>query len=195
MTANVTSLSLLQRLRNSPDEEAWTRFLGIYQPLLQKWLKAQAQSQADIDDIAQDVLLTVFRKLNEFEHNGQAGAFRAWLRITTINRLRLLWREKRPALESDHQVFFGKLDLLADPHSDLSQSWDQEHDTHVAAQLLLEMEKEFAPATWQAFRRQVVDGVSAATTAHEMGLSVNAVLIAKSRIMKRLRQLSMGLLD
>jgi RNA polymerase sigma factor (sigma-70 family) len=148
-----------------------------------------------MEDIVQDVLLTVFRKLAEFEHNHQIGAFRAWLRITAINRLRLLWREKRPALESDHEVFFGKLDLLADPHSDLSQRWDQEHDTHVAGQLLLQLEQEFAPATWHAFRRQVVEGASARETAQEMGLSVNAVLIAKSRIMKRLRQLSLGLLD
>lgn len=195
MPADATSLSLLERLRHSPNEEAWQRFAGIYQPLLQKWLKAHAQSQADIDDVVQDVLLTVFRKLPEFEHNRQTGAFRAWLRITTINRLRLLWREKRPDLESDHQVFFGKLDLLADPHSDLSQHWDQEHDTHVATQLLLQLEHEFASTTWQAFRRQVVEGATARETAQEMGLSVNAVLIAKSRVMKRLRQLSLGLLD
>ncbi|MFT3878667.1 MAG: RNA polymerase sigma factor [Gemmatales bacterium] len=195
MPANATSLSLLERLRHSPDEAAWQRFTDIYEPLLKKWLKAQAQSQADIDDIVQDVLLTVFRKLHEFEHNHQAGAFRAWLRITAINRLRLLWREKRPSLESDHQVFFGKLDLLADPHSELSHRWDQEHDAHVAEQLLAQMEQEFAPATWQAFRRQVVDGRPAKETAQEMGLSINAVLIAKSRIMKRLRQLSLGMLD
>ncbi|HQR06617.1 MAG TPA: RNA polymerase sigma factor [Gemmatales bacterium] len=195
MPANATPLSLLERLRHTPDEEAWQRFAGIYEPLLKKWLKAHAHSQGDTDDIVQDVLLTVFRKLGEFEHNGQTGAFRAWLRITAINRLRLLWREKRPALESDHQVFFGKLDLLADPHSDLSQRWDQEHDAHVAGQLLFQMEQEFAPATWHAFRRQVVEGASAKETSQEMGLSVNAVLIAKSRIMKRLRQLSLGLLE
>lgn len=195
MPANATSLSLLERLRHSPDEEAWQRFAGIYQPLLEKWLRAYAQSQADIDDIVQDVLLTVFRKLGEFEHNQQTGAFRAWLRTTAVNRLRLMWRQKRPALESDYQVFFGKLDLLADPCSELSRRWDQEHDTHVAGQLLLQLEQEFTSATWQAFRRQVVEGTSASKTAQEMGLSVNAVLIAKSRIMKRLRQLSTGLLD
>lgn len=195
MPANTTSFSLLERLRHSPDEEAWQRFAGIYEPLLQKWLKVHAQSQADIDDIVQDVLLTVFRKLKEFEHNGQAGAFRAWLRITATNRLRLLWREKRPSLESDHQVFFGTLDLLADPQSELSRRWDQEHDAHVSAQLLVQMEKEFAPATWLAFRRQVVEGVPAKATAQQMGLSINAVLIAKSRVLKRLRQLSQGMLE
>lgn len=195
MPANATSLSLLERLQHSPDEEAWQRFTMIYQPLLQKWLRTHVSSQADIDDVVQDVLLTVFRKLSEFEHNHQKGAFRAWLRTTAVNRLRLAWRQKRPALETDHQVFFGKLDLLADPHSDLSQSWDQEHDSHVAGQLLLEMQNEFASTTWNAFRRQVVDGASAKVTAQEMGLSVNAVLIAKSRIMKRLRQLSNGILE
>lgn len=195
MATNVTSLSLLQRLQQSPDEQAWQRFASIYQPLIHKWLKTYAPSEADVDDIVQDVLLTVFRKLNEFQHNGQTGAFRAWLRTTAVNRLRLMWREKRPTLESDHAQFVGKLDLLADPQSELSRQWDQEHDAHVAGQLLLQMEQEFAPATWHAFRRQVVDGTSAKLTAQEMGLSVNAVLIAKSRIMKRLRQMSLGLLE
>ncbi len=195
MAPNVTSLSLLERLRHSPDDEAWQRFAGIYQPLLHKWLKTHSRSEADIDDIVQDVLLTVFRKLGEFEHNHQTGAFRAWLRTSAVNRLRQMWRQKRPALETDQASFLGQLELMTDPNSEMSKQWDAEHDAHVAHQLLLQMEKEFAPATWQAFHRQVVEGANAQQTAREMNLSVNAVLIAKSRVLKRLRQVSAGILE
>jgi RNA polymerase sigma-70 factor, ECF subfamily len=195
MTADVTSLSLLERLRQSPDDEVWNRFVAIYQPLIRKWLKPYAPSDSDIDDIIQDVMLTVFNKLKEFEHSQRVGAFRSWLRTTTVNRLRLMWRQRRPGSETDQCHLLGALDQLADSQSELSLQWDRDHDAHVAEQLLIQMEKEFAPATWQAFRWQVVEGTSARMTAKEMNLSVNAVLIAKSRVLKRLRQLSVGILD
>ena len=70
---------------------------------------------------------------------------------------------------------------LADPQSELSQLWNQEHDRHVAQRLLQLVEGDFTPTTWQAFRRVVIDGVRASQAAQELGLSVNAVLIAKSR--------------
>ncbi|MBL8821952.1 MAG: sigma-70 family RNA polymerase sigma factor [Planctomycetia bacterium] len=195
MTSKITSLSLLERLCQSPDDQAWNRFAAIYQPLIRKWLKTHSRSESDMDDIVQDVLLTVFNKLNQFEHSQRTGAFRAWLRTTTVNRLRLMWRQKRPVSETDEGAFLGALEQLADSQSPLSLQWDREHDAHVAEQLLIQMETEFSPATWQAFRRQVVEGVSARETAQAMELSVNAVLIAKSRVLKRLRELSQGLLD
>ena len=68
---------------------------------------------------------------------------------------------------------------LADPQSELSQLWNQEHDRHVAQRLLQLVEGDFTPTTWQAFRRVVIDGVRASQAARELGLSVNAVLIAK----------------
>ena len=68
---------------------------------------------------------------------------------------------------------------LADPQSELSQLWNQEHDRHVAQRLLQLVEGDFTPTTWQAFRRVVIDGVRASQAAQELGLSVNAVLIAK----------------
>ena len=89
------------------------------------------------------------------------------------------------------------MDLLAELEDDggrLSRLWDREHDEHVARQLLRRVEVDFAPATWRAFRRQVIDGVAAAAAAAELGLSLNAVLIAKSRVLSRLRQEAAGLM-
>jgi RNA polymerase sigma-70 factor (ECF subfamily) len=87
------------------------------------------------------------------------------------------------------------LDQLEDPSSDLSRRWDQEHDRHVLERLLELIEPDFRPDTWQAFRRQVVDGRSAENVAAELGMSVNAVLIAKSRALSRLRRDAQGLVD
>jgi RNA polymerase sigma-70 factor (ECF subfamily) len=87
------------------------------------------------------------------------------------------------------------LEALEDPHSDLSRRWDEEHDRHVLGRLLEAIRPDFAPATWQAFRRLVLDGRKAADVAAELGLSVNAVFIAKSRVQRRLRQEMRGLVD
>jgi RNA polymerase sigma-70 factor (ECF subfamily) len=77
---------------------------------------------------------------------------------------------------------------LEDPQSDLSRQWDREHDQHVVRQLLRRVVLEFKPRTRQAFRRNVLDGVPPARVAEELGISVQAVYIAKSRIMRRLRE-------
>jgi RNA polymerase sigma-70 factor (ECF subfamily) len=73
--------------------------------------------------------------------------------------------------------------------------WDEEHDRHVIHRLLELLQPHFEPATWQAFHRLVRDGARAADVAAELGTTVNAVLLAKSRVLRRLRQEAAGLTD
>ena len=82
----------------------------------------------------------------------------------------------------------GRLDELEDPQSALSRLWDVEHDRHVARRLLALLEPQFEAATLAAFRRVVLEGRKPAEAAAELGVSVNAVLLAKSRVLRRLRQ-------
>ena len=86
-------------------------------------------------------------------------------------------------------------DQLQEPESDLSRAWDREHVEFVARRLLELMEVEFSPTTWRAFRRQVLDGLKPAEVAAELGTSVNAVLLAKSRVLARVRKEGRGLID
>jgi RNA polymerase sigma-70 factor (ECF subfamily) len=147
----------------------------------------------DAEDVVQEVLTTLVRELPQFDHNQRTGAFRAWLRRITLNRLRVYW-DQRDARGRGPQIE-ASLMQLADPNSALSRSWDEEHDRHVIAVLLESIRLEFQPTTWKAFERQIRDGHPAAAVAAELGLSVNAVLIAKSRILKRLRERAAGLVD
>ena len=81
------------------------------------------------------------------------------------------------------------------PDSALSRLWDREHDEHVAAALMRRVQGDFAPATWQAFRRHALEGEPAVQVAEALGLSLNSVLLAKSRVLKRLRQELAGLVE
>lgn len=196
MLMSLTSATLLERLRDRADAEAWQRLLDLYSPLLSTWLRRHALQDADVDDLVQEVLLTVAREAPKFQHSGRPGAFRHWLRTILANRLREFWRERRlrPTAAGDSD-FVKMLDQLQDPDSGLSHLWDQQHDQHIVRRLFAMIEPQFASSTWQAFRRVVLDGARPDTVAAELGLSVNAVFIAKSRVLQRLREEGRILLD
>jgi RNA polymerase sigma-70 factor (ECF subfamily) len=191
-----TDVSLLERLRLCPDAPSWKRLVDLYTPLIRGWLHRHGTVPADVDDLVQEVMTVVVRELPGFHHDGRPGAFRRWLRTVTVNRLRALWRARRsqPVATGDSD-FVQMLDQLEAPDSPLSQLWDQEHDRYVARQLLEMAEPDFEPTTWRAARRLLLEDAKAATVAAELKISVNAVLLAKSRVLRRLRQEVAGLLD
>jgi RNA polymerase sigma-70 factor (ECF subfamily) len=190
-----TSVSLLERLAGTPTDDDWRRLLDLYQPLLRAWLARAGVAASDADDLTQEILLVVFREVGGFERRGQ-GAFRAWLRTILVHRVRDHFhkRQTRPAATGDSD-FLRKLDELESPDSGLTGRWDREHDEHVAGVLLRRVECEFGVAAWQAFRRHVLEGRPAAEVAAELGQSLNSVALAKSRILKRLRQELAGFVE
>ncbi|MFO0957166.1 MAG: sigma-70 family RNA polymerase sigma factor [Isosphaeraceae bacterium] len=192
MSVGMTPLSLLQRLQEGRDDDAWHRLDRLYRPWVLGWLVRQGVSEADAEDLGQEVFSVVHRRLAEFDHSGRVGAFRTWLRTITIHYLKGYWRKRLHGVARRDEV---DLAGLADPDDTLERLWDREHDTAIAQRLMLLIEPEFSPATWRAFRRQVLDGEKADRVSAEMGLSVNAVLIAKSRVLRRLRQEGAGLID
>jgi RNA polymerase sigma-70 factor (ECF subfamily) len=195
VTISETSFSLLDRLRSRPDDAAWQRFVDLYGPLLHGSLRRQGVRPEDADDLVQDVLGVVLRELPAFRHNERPGAFRAWLRAILVNRLRGFWRARQSQPIAEGGTPAHELEQLEDPDSRLTRLWDQEHDRHVLRRLMELIRPEFAPATWQAFWQTTVDEKPAATVAQELGLSVNAVWLAKSHVLRRLRQESRCLLD
>lgn len=185
-----TPLSLLERVRDPSDAASWRRLVDLYSPLIRRWLH-RAVGGADEDDLVQDVLSAVLRAMPTFEHSGRPGAFRHWLRTTTGHHLSSFWKARR----SRGVARPFDWDQLQEPESDLSRAWDREHDEFVARRLIELIEPEFSPTTWAAFKRQVVDGRKPAEVAAEIGTTVNAVLLAKSRVLARLRKEGRGLVD
>lgn len=191
-----TPISLLERLRLRPDAAAWDEFARLYTPFIQGWVRRHHVPPADVDDVVQEVLTVVVRELPGFRHDGRTGTFRCWLRRVTVNRLRAFWRSRRgEAQGSGDSDVMRMLDQLEDPDSPLSRRWDQEHDQYLAGRLLQVVERDFEPPTWQAFRRLTLEDAPAAEVARDLGMSVNAVLLAKSRVLRRLRQEVKGLID
>ena len=183
-----TSVSLLDRLKVArPEAVDWERLQDIYMPLVRRWLRRVPGLGDEADDLAQEVFVVVVRELPRFERRRE-GSFRAWLRTITANKALnyCKQRDRRPTVGIDQAE--GFLDQMADPDSDLARQWDREHDEHVVRKLLAAVEGDFKPTTWEAFRRLALDGLPAARVAEELGMPENAVLLAKSRVIRRLRR-------
>ena len=190
-----TSASLLERLRTSPDEAAWRRLDDLYLPLIRRWLLRDPSLREEADDIVQEVMSVLVRELPGFQRR-RNGSFRRWLRTITANRLAAFYRSrKNRPLALGCSAEESPLTQLADPNSQLSRQWDREHDRYVLFRLLELIAPLFEPTTLAAFRRTALEGIAPAQAAKELGLSLNAVLVAKSLVLSTLRQEAKGLID
>ena len=190
-----TSTSLLERLRTSPDEAAWQRLDDLYQPLIRRWLLRDPSLREDADDLVQVVMSVLVRELPCFRRR-RNGSFRRWLRTIAAHRVAAPYRSRK-----NRPVALGcpleelPLTQLADPNSEMSRQWDREQDRYVLSCLLELVAPLFEPTTMAAFRRGALDDIAPAQAAEELGLSLNAVLVAKSRVLSMLRQEAKGLID
>jgi len=192
---NETRQSLLFRAQTG-ETDAWKDLVDLYRPLILGWLNRQGVPARDLEDLSQEVLFSVVKHLPGIQHSGQQGSFRSWLRTIVWSRTADYWR----ALDADTLAQGGSsataaLQQIADPDSELNRQWDDEHDRYVLQCLLDPVEEEFEPITLRAFRRLAIDGVSGAKAAQELGLSMAAVSVAKSRVLARIRQDAEGLID
>jgi len=190
-----TSASLLDRLQEAGNPQAWQCLVDVYQPMIRRWLGKYQLREADVDDIMQEVLSVLIRRMPEFQRQ-RTGSFRRWLRTITVNCLRDYAKRhfKHPAATGGSE-FAALVEQLADDSSGQSQMWEQEHQQHLIDWLLETIRPEFQEATWQAFRGVAIEGKSAKVVAAEQGITTNAVFIAKSRVLSRLRQEGAGLIE
>ena len=190
-----TRHSLLLRAQTG-EENAWKDLADLYRPLILSWLNRQGVPASDLEDLCQDVLLSVVKHLPNFQHSDRRGAFRSWLRTIVCSRTADYWRGIDAGVQaSGGSGVTAALQRIADPESDLNRQWDEEHDQYVVRRLLDLVEEVFEPTTLQAFRRLVLEGASGAETAKELGISVMSAYKAKSRVLRRIRQVAEGLID
>lgn len=191
-----TSISLLDRARSDSESEAWRELSEIYTPLLHSWLSRYSLQETDRDDLVQEVMLAVARGLPQFEHSGQVGAFRRWLKIILVHRLQNAWRSRprRPEARGGTS-FLEELTELKDDASELSELWNLEHDRSVLGRLLLKIRPRFQETTWNAFQQVMFEGRKATDVAVELGVSLKAVHLAKSRVLRALRTEATGLIS
>lgn len=186
---DTTSTSLLRRLRQPTDQAAWERFVEIYTPLLYYWCRRAGLSRDDAADLVQEVFAVLVEKLPEFTYDRQRS-FRGWLRTILLNKFRQRHR-RRGTLVSVGMP----LDEPEQSPGVLESLWEAEYRQSVIDRLARQIQREFRPATWQAFWETTAHDRRPSEVAAELGISVGAVYVAKSKVLRRLRQVAEGLLE
>ncbi|MBY0522395.1 MAG: sigma-70 family RNA polymerase sigma factor [Gemmataceae bacterium] len=182
-----TPVSLLERLRQPVDQDAWSRFVDLYSPVIYQWGRQVGLKESDAADLVQDVFILLIKQMPSFVYD-QQGSFRAWLKTITLNK----WRENQRRPATRREVAGPVPDL---PTQDSDAFWDGEYRQHVIAQALRVMQTDFESQSWRACWLMVVDGLPAAKVAAQLSMTAGAVYAAKFRVLARLRQELAGLLD
>lgn len=183
----LTQPTLLVRIRDSGDREAWERFVDLYAPIVYGFLRKRGLQDADSADLTQDVLRQVSEKARNWEYDPQRGAFRSWLFTVVQNRLTDHWRKERHRDRGSGDTGDQQHLEQITGDQDTSSEWDIDYERrlfHYAAKIV---KQDFTPATWQAFWLTAVEGQNGPDVAVQLDLSVAAVYLAKGRVMKRLK--------
>jgi RNA polymerase sigma-70 factor (ECF subfamily) len=189
------SSTLLERVK-ADRPEAWTRLVTLYGPVVYRWCRQAGAARDDAPDLVQEVFTAVARHIGSFRRDRPGDSFAAWLSTITRNAIRGNFRGRRgrPIAQggTDAQE---RLQRVPEPLDPVEASDPQE----VASLILpigLEMVRaEFENRTWDAFRRVAIEGQPSARVATDLGMSIEAVYQAKSRVLRRLRQELDGLLE
>ncbi len=183
-----TRATLLLRIRDPRNTEAWREFIAIYEPLIGSVGRRFGLQNADADELTQEVLMTVLQKQDQYTPNGQQGSFRRWLatvaRNAAVNKLR-----KMANLPST-----GDSGVLqrASQHADHVRALEQDYEREEQNQLLSwaadQVRSRTDATTWSAFWLSFIEQRSIEDTAKQLRISTGQVYVARCRVLKRLRE-------
>jgi len=186
-----TRMSLLVRIRDSRDGEAWSWFVEVYGPLVYDYGRRHGLQDADAADLAQEVLRTVAAAAGKFAYDPQRGSFRSWLfTVARTRRIDLEGRRARQARTSGDLVVADQLDHVPAQGAELEEDeWRLAYRRRLFDWAAERARGEFRDSTWQAFRQTALEGLGPREVARDLGMSVGAVYMAKSRVLARLQEL------
>jgi RNA polymerase sigma factor (sigma-70 family) len=188
-----TRPSLLVRLRDGADADAWRLFVDLYGPLVYGLARKHGLQDADAADLTQDVFSSVAGAVRSLDYDPRRGSFRGWLYTVARNRLRDFQRRKqaRGSGDTDVQEFLEEHPAAPEPDPD----WDRDYERRVFAWAAEQVKVEFRENTWRAFWLTAVEGRSSEEAGRELGMSLGAVQVAKSRVLARLKETVRPLLE
>lgn len=185
-----TRESLILRLPNAADFEAWQRFVEIYGPLLFRLARAKGLQHVDAEDFVQEALAAVSKAIRTWTAGDSRGKFRAWLfRIAQNLAVNFLTRPKHQRLGTGSKQVAELLNEVADATSDSVELYRHEYRRELFRWAASEVRNRVSTKQWKAFWQTSVEGRAVQTVASHLKMSVGAVYIARSRITKQISKL------
>ncbi len=187
--SDITRVSLLVRMRDPRDQQAWSEFVEIYSPLIYGIGRKNGLQDADAVDVTQEVLRIVARSISHWDYDVRRGSFRGWLFTIVRNELKDWFAKQRSAwVGTGNSSALRQLEEIATSDDKLSAVWELEHQQRVFSWAAARVRGEVQASTWQAFWKTAVENQAAAVVAAELGMSVANVYVAKSRVMARMKE-------
>jgi RNA polymerase sigma-70 factor (ECF subfamily) len=190
-----TRWTLIARLKNREDGEAWEEFMEIYTPVVYSFLRRSKLQDADANDVTQDVFSSVFRFIDRFRCEPSDGSFRGWLRKVTWSRLIEFCRRRKRQIPGSGDTGVHELIQRIPERSEDEDAWEQDYQKSVLHWAANKIRPAFTGPTWDAFWRTAINGEDAQAVAKSLDISKGAVYIAKSRVKKKLVETIRGFED
>jgi RNA polymerase sigma-70 factor (ECF subfamily) len=185
----ITRPSLLLRIRDARDGQAWAEFVDLYAPLVYGFARRHGLQNADAADLTQEVLRSVAGAVGRLNYDPGRGTFRGWLFTVVRNRLRnFLAARRRHAQASGDPGLRQQLEGLPAREEDLSALWDAEYERRLFAWAVEQVRPTCSATTWQAFWMTAVEGASGQDAGRALGMTPAAVYLAKRRVTQRLKE-------
>jgi RNA polymerase sigma-70 factor (ECF subfamily) len=186
--ASRTGSVLLLLLSSPADPQGWSNFVERYGPKIYGWCRQRGLQEADCQDVTQEVLIQLVHKLRTFAYDPDKGSFRGWLKTVT----RHAWcdyidKRQRAGGVGTNEAILRRMESL-EAREDLLQTLAETFDLEVFAEAQARVQLQVSPRDWKIFEALALEGCPGPVVAKEWGMTVTAVLTAKSRVQKKLRQ-------
>lgn len=185
----VTTTQVLEDLKTSNDTLAWQRFCDYFHPMVVNFATQLGLSATDAEDAAQETMVAFLKAFRDGKYDREKGRLRNWL-FGVAKRVILNLRGHQPLerLVADKATGTSFWDLIQDDH-DIERSWENQWRQMVLTKCLEQARREFDPKVFEAFELYALSQMSVDEVAQRLTMSRNAVYIAKSRVLSRLRRL------
>ena len=187
-----TRESLLLRVSDPANAEAWREFAAIYRPAVYRLARRRGLQDADAEDLSQRVLVVISQKIAEWRATSPQGAFRAWVAVVARNlALNALTRTRFDEAKGGTSVVDRLTQQPARDDWGGEQTGDQFDNEYRRALFRLaadQIRSEFQESTWQAFWLTAVEGVPIADAGRRLGKSAGVIYAGRSRVMRRLKE-------